>query len=84
MTFARRRAVAEIAELASSLEPDRRVVLAWMAEVPIHALGGKTALELAEDGNGASVSELLRRWIRLERRAAWVGSANRRHREGCA
>ena len=66
MTFAQRRAIAHIAELASRLDSDRGAVSAWMAEVPIAALGGQTALQLAEDGKGASVTELLSRWILLE------------------
>ncbi|MEX1828159.1 hypothetical protein [Luteibacter sp. CQ10] len=67
MTLVPSKVVDEIAELAGSLESDRRAVLAWMAEVPITVLGGKTALELAKDGKGSSVSDLLRLWIYLER-----------------
>lgn len=67
MTFALCKAIEEMTELAGHLEPDRRAVRTWMAEVPITALGGQTALELAKDGKGALVNALLRRWIRLER-----------------
>ena len=50
----------EIATLAYEIEPDRQVAYNWLMTARIAEFGGKTAVELAFEGNGQRVVATLR------------------------
>jgi len=52
--------VRRVATLALQIEPDRSRVLHWIVHTPLGALGGQTTFELACNGQGERVLELLR------------------------
>lgn len=51
--------VRRVATLALQIEPDRSRVLHWIVHTPLSALGGQTTFELACNGQGERVLELL-------------------------
>jgi hypothetical protein len=52
--------VRRVATLALQIEPDRSRVLHWIVHTPLAAFGGHTTFELACDGQGERVVDLLR------------------------
>jgi len=51
--------VRRVANVALQIEPDRTQVLQWILHAPLAALGGHTTFELACNGQGERVIELL-------------------------
>jgi len=51
--------VRRVANVALQIEPDRNQVLQWILHAPLAALGGHTTFELACNGQGERVIELL-------------------------
>lgn len=48
-----------IVDIARLIEPDRRAVWEWLLRTPIGEFNGRTAIELAHEGEGQRVVDLL-------------------------